>query len=46
MNPLTKLRCMVGNLVAFTAALLVMLGGSALAQELTLEEDQLVEQPE
>ncbi len=46
MNPQSKLGCTVSNLLALAAALLVLPGASALAQEWTLEEDQLVEQPE
>jgi len=46
MSPQSKLHCIVSNLFALTAALLVLLSGSALAQEWTLEEDQLVEQPQ
>ncbi len=45
MNPLMKLHCIVSNLLALTATLLVLPGGSALAQEWTLEKDQLVEEP-
>ncbi len=45
MSPLSKLLCTVSNLLALTAALVVLPGGSALAQEWTLEKDQLVEQP-
>ncbi len=46
MCPQSKLRCIVSNLLPLTAALLVLPVGFALAQEWTLEEDQLVEQPE
>ncbi len=45
MSPQSKLHCIVSNLLALTAALVVLPGGSALAQEWTLEKDQLVEQP-
>jgi len=44
MSPRSKLRCIVSNLLVLTAALVVVLGGSALAQE-TVDKDQLVEQP-
>ena len=46
LNPRSRLLCTVRNLLSFSVALLVVLGGSALAQEWTLEEDQVVEQPE
>lgn len=42
MNPRTKPRCTVSNLLVLNATtLLVALGGSALGQEWTLDEDQL-----
>jgi len=42
----SKLHCIVSNLLALTAAVVVLPGGSALAQEWTPERDQLIEQPE
>ncbi len=46
MSPQSKLHCIVSNLLVFTAALLVVPGGSALGQEWTPDKDQRVEQPE
>ncbi len=45
MNPRSKPLCTVRNLLVLNVTLLVVLGGSALGQEWTLEKDQLVEQP-
>jgi len=45
MSPQSKLHFVVSNLLALAAALIVLPGGPALAQEWTLEKDQLVEQP-
>ncbi len=45
MSPKSKLHYKVTNLLALSAAFLALPVGSALAQEWTLEEDQLVEQP-
>jgi hypothetical protein len=44
-NPRSKLLGTVRNLLALSVTLLVALGGSALAQEWTLDKGQLVEQP-
>ncbi len=44
-NPRSKSLGTVRNLLALNVTLLVVLGGPALAQEWTLEKDQLVEQP-
>ena len=44
-NPRSKLLCTVRNLLALGIMLLVVPGGSALAQEWTLEKDQLAEKP-
>ena len=47
MNPRSKPRCTVSNLLVLNVTtLLVALGGSALAQEFTPDRDQLIEQPE
>ena len=45
MSSQSKLHCVVTNLFALTAALVVLPGGSALAQEWTPDKDQVVEQP-
>ena len=45
MSPQSKLYRLINNLLGLSAVLLVLPVGSALAQEWTLEEDQLVEQP-
>jgi hypothetical protein len=45
MNQLSKLHCTVSSLLALTAALIVLPGASALAQEWTPDKDQRVEQP-
>jgi len=45
MNPQSKLHCIVSNLLALTAALVILPGGTALAQEWTPDKDQKVEQP-
>jgi hypothetical protein len=45
MNQLSKLHRTASNLLALTAALVVLLSGSALAQEWTPDKDQTVEQP-
>ena len=45
MHQLSKLHCRLSSLLALTAALVVLLGSSALAQEWTPDKDQLVEQP-
>ena len=42
MSTKSNLRCKVSDLVTFTAALLILPVGSTLAQEWTLDEDQLV----
>ena len=46
MSPKSKLHYKVTNLLAFSAALLALPVGSALAAEWTLDKEQLVEQPE
>ncbi len=46
MSTKSNLRCKVSDLVTLTAALLILPVGSTLAQEWTLDEDQLVKQPE
>jgi hypothetical protein len=43
-NQRSKLLCTIRNLLALSATLLVVSGGSALAQE-TADKDQMVEQP-
>ena len=45
LDPRSRLLCTIRNLFSFSVALLVVLGGSALAQEWTLEKGQRVEQP-
>ncbi len=45
MNLLSKPHCIASNLLALTTALIAVPVGSALAQEWTLEKEQLVEQP-
>ena len=45
MNQLSKLHRRASNLLALIAALVVLLSGSALAQEWTPDKDQTVEQP-
>ncbi len=45
-NLRSKLLCTVRNLLALSVTLLVVPGGSALAQEWTPDKDQVVEQPE
>ena len=46
MNPQSKRHCMVRNLLALSAALLVLPGGPALAQDTgTLDKGKVVEQP-
>ena len=46
MNPRSKPRCIVGNLLALSSAFLFVLGGPALGQESRRTRDQVVEQPE